>query len=83
MVNIINVHWLPIKEDRETNTVKVVHQSLNKDLWPEYFPVKSARQGKTLNSSKQGSKTKQCETSNPKLHLLQMVKGRKVKGYHS
>ena len=52
MVNIINVHWLPIKEDRETNTVKVVHQSLSEDLWPEYFPVKSARQGEALNSSK-------------------------------
>ena len=43
-----------------------------------YFPVKSARQGKTLYSLKQESKTKQWET-NSKLHLLQMVEGAKIK----
>ena len=43
-----------------------------------YFPVKSARQGKTLHSLKQESKTKQWET-NSKLHLLQMVEGAKIK----
>ena len=48
-----------------------------------YFPVKSARQRKMLHSLKQESKTKQCETNNSKLYLLQMVKGTKVKQNHN
>ena len=34
MLDVINLHWLPIEENIEMNTVKLAHKSLNDELWP-------------------------------------------------
>lgn len=48
MHDVIILLWLPIKEDIEFSTTKLVNQSLHSELWLKYLSVKPADRGKNL-----------------------------------
>ena len=48
MHDVINLPWLPIKEDIEFSTTKLINQSLHSELWLKYLSVKPADRGKNL-----------------------------------
>ena len=59
MLDVINLHWLPIEENIEINTVKLAHKSLNDELWPNYLKLGLIERKRNLRSSDLGPIIKQ------------------------
>ena len=59
MLDVINLHWLPIEENIDINTVKLAHKSLNDELWPNYLKLGLIERKRNLRSSDLGPIIKQ------------------------
>ena len=57
--DVINLNWLPIEKNIETNTFKVVHKSLNNELWSNYLKLALTESKGNLRSSDLGPIIKQ------------------------
>ena len=59
IIDVINLKWLPIKENLDMNIVKLAHKSLYDGLWPDYLKVELINHERVLRSSDLGPRIKQ------------------------
>ena len=58
-LDVINLNWLPMEENRELNAVKLAHKSLNDELWPNFLKLTLIEHKRNLRSSDLGPIIKQ------------------------
>ena len=61
--DVIDLNWLPVKENIGYNTIKLVHKSLHCKLWPKYLNVELREPARNLRSSDLGAKILQGGTN--------------------
>ena len=49
--DVLSLNWLPIKEQREWNTLKVTYKALHDANWPNYLKLQLVNHSRVLRSS--------------------------------
>ena len=60
--DVLGLRWLPIKENIENSTSKLLHQALHNEKWPKYLPASIEEKKRKLRSNDL-MKTKKGETN--------------------
>ena len=54
--DVVNLHWLPIKENIDFNVCKLVHKALNDEAWPSYLDITKVPKSREMRSNDDGVK---------------------------